>query len=214
MIDLPSLALVLGGTLLAALLQAGWTASRSCLAELAALLRRPFDAARTKADLARQIADLKRDGLVRARPQRIGDAEFQDLTEAMLAARSLEALIAGHAAQREARRFRAAAAQLVCLQAADLAPVLGLAGTLVALGRLGPPEAVGSALAAAIGMAVSTTLYGVVLANLVFLPLAGVIERRANAEDALREQVFGWLRAQAARTAPHLAPAAMPREAA
>lgn len=205
MIDLPSLALVLGGTLVATLLQAGPRNVRICLAELLAMLRPAFDSAATKADLARQIADMRKDGIVRARLSAIGDSEFDSSTAAMLSSRSLEGMLAAHAAARSERSDRALRAKQVFQQAAELAPVMGLAGTLVSLGTLGPLSGDASAIAGAIGMAVMTTLYGVLLANMIFMPLAGLLERRAMRDDTARQDVFDWLERQAQAASPRLA---------
>lgn len=68
------------------------------------------------------------------------------------------------------------------------APALGLIGTLVGLiqmlGALEDPTTVGPAM----GVALITTLYGAVLANMLFLPVAGKLRNRAD-EDALVKSV-------------------------
>lgn len=205
MIDFEALALMLGGTLLAALLQAGWANFRVTLQAIASLLRRAFDPATTKAELSRQISDLDRDGLVRAPRAAIGDAEFGNSTAAMIRARSIGALLAEHKISRALRSANAATARQVCLSAAELAQMFGLAGTLLSLGSLGPLANSANGVAGAIGMAVTTTLYGVILANILFVPLAGMIERRAQAEDLAREDLFKWLEEHAQKSAPRLA---------
>jgi len=214
LIDLLSITLVFCGTLLGTFLQAGMRNAGICLAELAALFRKGFDPAQTKKQLTRQIADLQQDGLVRARPAPIGDAEFDTSTSAMIAARSLDAMMAKHDACRSRRFARATTARQVCGHAAELAQVMGLAGTLIALGRMAPIGSEGASIAGAIGMAVSTTLYGVALANLLFLPLAGLIERRSRAEDEAREDVFAWLEMHAHVAAPRLGDLAHEKDAA
>jgi chemotaxis protein MotA len=93
----------------------------------------------------------------------------------------------------------AGAADLALSVAAELAPVLGLAGTLVALATLSGGDGADSDYAAAIGLAVTTTLYGLIAANLVFAPLAGAIERRARAEERARQSLLDWLAAAVER---------------
>ena len=51
-------------------------------------------------------------------------------------------------------------------------------------------------------MAVITTLYGLLAANLLLAPLARVIERAAQAEEARRQEVLDWLTAQIAADIP------------
>ena len=71
-------------------------------------------------------------------------------------------------------------------RSAELAPAMGLIGTLIGLvqmlGNLSDPSAIGPAMA----VALLTTLYGAVLANMVFTPLAAKLERNSQAEVELR----------------------------
>ena len=87
-------------------------------------------------------------------------------------------------------------------QAAELAPVFGLAGTLVSLSQLPADGLARGAFTGAIGMAVVTTLYGLLTANLLLAPLARVVERAASAEEAARQDVIEWLAAQVAGSIP------------
>ena len=48
----------------------------------------------------------------------------------------------------------------------------------------------------AISMAVVTTLYGLLLANLLLAPLARMVERAAEAEEAGRQHLTDWLAGQ------------------
>jgi len=70
-------------------------------------------------------------------------------------------------------------------RASDVAPAMGLIGTLIGLvqmlGQLSTPDAIGPAMA----MALLTTLYGAVLAHVLFLPLAVRVEAIADAEHTL-----------------------------
>ncbi|OYX66909.1 MAG: hypothetical protein B7Y88_03505 [Sphingomonadales bacterium 32-64-17] len=202
--DLTSIAIVVGFTLLATVLQSGLRNSRICLSQCAALLKKPFDPAQTRAELAHQITDLRKDGIVRARPAASSDPEFDSATNAMIRARSLDALMVEHDACRSRRFAQATAARQVCHQAAELAQMMGLAGTLISLATLSPSIAGGASLTGAIGMAVGTTLTGVALANFVFIPLAGLIERRSRSEDEARETVFQWLEMHAHIAMPRL----------
>ncbi|HDS15823.1 MAG TPA: motility protein A [Proteobacteria bacterium] len=63
-----------------------------------------------------------------------------------------------------------------------IAPAMGLVGTLIGLvqmlQRMNDPETIGPAMA----VALLTTFYGAVLANFIFLPLAGKLRRRSQRE--------------------------------
>ena len=71
-------------------------------------------------------------------------------------------------------------------KAGDVSPAMGLIGTLIGLvqmlGNLSNPESIGPAMA----VALLTTFYGAVMANMVFIPLANKLERNSNAEYLLR----------------------------
>ena len=53
-----------------------------------------------------------------------------------------------------------------------------------------------------LAMAVLTTLYGLLLANLVLAPLARAIDRVAGEEEADRQEIVDWLAAQVADEMP------------
>jgi len=191
-LDPLSAMLVLGGTLAAALLRCGWRDTGETLRAIAQLARRPFASDSVRAELASQIQEIGEDGLVRAQPHHFGDREFDAVADALIRRRSLSALHEEHGRHRAARLARADAAIAVLGQATDLAPVLGLGGTLLSLGGLSALAAGGNT-AGAIGMAVTTTLYGLILANFLFAPLAAAIARRSRAEEQARQGLLDWL---------------------
>lgn len=100
-----------------------------------------------------------------------------DEVEAVLS-NDLQAMVCRH--QRSADVLR---------RAAEFAPAMGLIGTLIGLvqmlGNLDDPAAIGPAMA----VALLTTFYGAVLANLVFSPLAAKLERN-SAEEAITNQIY------------------------
>lgn len=203
LLDPLSAAIVFGGTLAATLLRCGWRDTRAALQALAQLPGRPFDSDRVRAELAAQVREIGEDGILRAEPHSFGDGEFDELSEALIHHRSIAALHDEHARHRRRRQAVAETAARVLGEAAELAPVLGLAGTLVALGGF---SAAGDAdYARSIGTAVITTLYGLVLANFVFGPLAGAIARRARAEESERQELIDWLAAAVERSIPRAA---------
>lgn len=72
---------------------------------------------------------------------------------------------------------------------AELAPAMGLIGTLIGLvqmlGNLSDPGTIGPSMA----VALLTTFYGAVLANMVFTPMANKLERN-SADEAMVNQVY------------------------
>lgn len=202
--DGTTLSIVLGGTVLATFLRCGWAESGATLAMLAGLFSAPerFETESARARLARIIQEIVRDGLLRAQPRATGDVEIDAALHALVGQRSVGAFKAVLAQARAARLAPAEAAIRTLMQAAELAPVFGLAGTLISLSRLPTNGIDRSAYMGAIGMAVHATLYGLILANLLFSPLARLVERRARAEEGDRQAVVDWFEYELAAAFP------------
>jgi len=86
----------------------------------------------------------------------------------------------------------------VLRKAAEIAPAMGLIGTLVGLvqmlSNLDNPASIGPAMA----VALLTTFYGAILANMVFTPLASKLERNST-EEALLHNVYAMAAAAISR---------------
>lgn len=190
-------ALVLGGTMLATLARCGWRESCLAMRQLGALARPGFNAARMKAGLAGQVIRMQRDGLIRAEADPLPDREFADATAALLRHRSTAALRQEHERHRLQRAAVRQQASRTLNQAGELAPVLGLAGTLLSLSQLpaGGLAAVND-LMHSVSLAVVSTLYGLILAHLLCHPLARAIERHGEREEAEREALVRWMASQ------------------
>ncbi len=201
--DPAAAAIVAGGTALATFLRCGTTNCRLVARALAQLGATRFDAQGTKAELAVQVREIRQDGLLRAEPHHFADREFEEATDALIGRRSIAALLAAHERHKASRTAASSRASATLAQAAELAPVFGLAGTLVALSQMPADGIARGAYAGAIGMAVLTTLYGLLLANLLLAPLSRLVERAAAAEERERQKIVDWL---AEQIAPELAP--------
>lgn len=199
-------AIVVGGTLVGAMLQCGFSDSAKALGAVARLARPPFDPLRARAELASHVKDIRQDGVVRGHKAHLTDREFEEATEALIGGRSVSALIAKHEDHRARRGDANQRAQATLAHAAELAPVFGLAGTLISLTRLADGNVLDGALSAAIGTAVMTTLYGLLFAHLVLAPLAHAVERAGRAEEAGRQEVIGWLANQLEGAIPRSGP--------
>ena len=77
----------------------------------------------------------------------------------------------------------------------DIGPAMGMIGTLVGLvamlGNMADPKAIGPAMA----VALLTTLYGAMLANVIFLPMKITLEQNTAKEVVFREMIVTALRA-------------------
>lgn len=98
----------------------------------------------------------------------------------------VEAILAQDIHATQQRLSRATA---VLRRAAEVAPAMGLIGTLIGLvqmlGRLDDPATIGPGMA----VALLTTFYGAILGNVVFLPLAGKMERNGT-DDTLIRRIY------------------------
>ncbi|WP_395328915.1 MotA/TolQ/ExbB proton channel family protein [Novosphingobium sp. BL-8H] len=200
--DGTSAVIVVGGTLLGTVLRCGLADTRLVGAALRELARPRFRAARAKTALAVHIQEMQRDGVIRAQPFRSGDPEFDEATSLFITSRSLDALNIAHAAHKQRRGELTARAVRTLHQAADLSPVFGLAGTLISLAQMPGGDAAMDDFTRVISLAVLTTLYGLLLGNLVFAPLARVVARRAADEEGEREKVLDWLKGQVVDALP------------
>lgn len=86
----------------------------------------------------------------------------------------------------------------------SVAPAMGLIGTLIGLVQmlqhLDSPEKIGPAMA----IALLTTLYGALLANVLFLPLAGKLQARGNREQQVKKLTLEGLMEVARGVNPRL----------
>jgi chemotaxis protein MotA len=219
LLDVQSAVVVLGGTVLATLLRCGWRDCHEAVKAVGLLGQRRFDAERVRSELAVQVQEIRQDGILRVNPHQVGDSEFDEVSGTLISHRSVPALIAAHEGHKAKRLKHSNVAIRTLAQASELAPVLGLAGTLLSLTQLPRTGVTGTAYAGTISMAVLTTLYGLLAANFIFAPLAKAVDRKASAEESERQKILDWLAEQVAsacqpRRAPHAAPAASNEEAA
>lgn len=195
--------IVAGGTLLATVLASGRRELAAAMRAVAGLFMPRFDYEKARAEIAQDVEAMRHDGVLRARHLHTSDREIALVTDALIHDRSLRSLIAAHEACQQ-KRCRTREMALAPLRyAAEMAPMFGMAGTLFALSQMQLVAGETMALLAGIGMAILTTLYGILLANLVFNPLARLVERRMMAEEADRQRLIDWLAAQLAQSVPH-----------
>ncbi|MFT4025191.1 MAG: MotA/TolQ/ExbB proton channel family protein [Novosphingobium sp.] len=202
-IDARSAAVVFGGTFVATLMRCGLEDCRRALAAIAAIGRAPgFDADKVRAELAIQVQQIHAEGILRTPAHAMGDSEFDEVSGTLIGRRSVPALIATHEGHKARRMAFNNSAVRTLAQSSELAPVFGLAGTLLSLGLLPRTGISATDYASTISMAVLATLYGLLLANLVLAPLACIVNRRATAEEAERQKVLDWLADQVSGILP------------
>lgn len=207
--DPVSASIVVGGTLLATVLRCGAGDCGQALAGIGRLGGKRFDASEARSELAVKVQQIQREGVLRVQPIHSGDREMDEATDRMIGTRSVAGLLEIHEANKQRRLAADGRAVRTLAQAAELAPVFGLAATLFSLTQL-PADGIDKhAYMGAISMAVCATLYGLLLANLVLAPLARAVERLAAEEEGERQKIVDWLAKQVgsampARTRPAL----------
>lgn len=186
-VDLPSMLIVVGGTLaVTAMSNPLADVSRAQQAMLKALVTRPQD----PADVAQEtiaLAEAARDRgpmHLQHRLPELADRPFLQRALTMVVdgspAEEVERTMSSEINATMARHSRSSG---VLRRASEVAPAMGLIGTLVGLvqmlGNLDDPGTIGPSMA----VALLTTFYGALLANMVFAPLAAKLERNAAAES-------------------------------
>ncbi len=191
-IDIPSICIVIGGTFGITIacysFRDIWTAVSIVVSTVFYQTRSPSSAALHVLQLA-QLS--RRKGLLAMEPYvpRLMNEEMLHKGLKMLVEGAtgdeIESIMQGEM-QAAARRHTRTVG--VLRKAAEISPAMGLIGTLVGLvqmlGNLSDPSTIGPGMA----VALLTTFYGAVLANMVFTPLASKLERNSS-EEALINQI-------------------------
>jgi len=208
----PAFILVIGGTIGATLIGLPWRHATSIpIVLLRAFLGKRVDSLEVMELLTDFIRRARRDGVLAL------DAEVQKLSNEFLRT-GLQLVIDGTAqellrdilaTELRAMRARHSMGQSIFNTLGGFAPTLGIIGTVMGLvnmlGSLERPEEMGRNIAGAF----IATLYGVSVANLVFLPIANKLKANSEEEQAAyRLAVEGILSLQSGES-PRLAAARM-----
>ncbi len=202
--DPSALVIVLAGTALATLMRAGWRKAAAAMWAVLCLARRDFDSDANRAALARTLGAVRRHGMLGAEVTIPPDPALASALDTLIRTGSTGAMHAAHAAAREARTIACARAATVFEQAGELAPAFGLVGTLYSMTQLAPVAGAdaGAATFGAIATAVLSTLYGVLAAHLVCLPLAEAIVRKGERAEQAHDALMEWLGTEVAGALP------------
>ncbi|BDI60088.1 MotA/TolQ/ExbB proton channel family protein [Qipengyuania nanhaisediminis] len=186
--DSGALVVVLAGTLLATVARCGRGELRAAAKALPALVRARIDRDANQAALARNAGAIAARGHLCAESPPPPDPTLARLVDIYLVSGSLEAVRVQARADRAGREIARAQAVRVFEFAGELAPVFGLVGTLFAITQLVPVAGASTAevTMAAVATAVLSSLYGVLTAHLVCVPLARAVERRGEDEEETR----------------------------
>jgi chemotaxis protein MotA len=202
--DPGALAIVVAGTLIATTARCGWRDLGHAAMALVARGTQRFDEDANRVALARTASAIAREGVLCADVPLPPDPSLARMVDGFLRHGTLEAFHAVRRAARAEREIVRASAVRVFEYAGELAPVFGLVGTLFGITQMVPhAHAAPTAMLGAIATAVLSTLYGVLLAQLVCLPIASRIERADERAEAARERLAEWLERHLRDDRPH-----------
>lgn len=210
--DPGALMIVLAGTLIATAARCGWRELWLAGVSVFQQRARRFDADANRVALARTATAIAREGPLCADVPLPPDRSLARMVDSFVRHGTLEAFHAVRRATRAEREIARANVVRVFEYAGELAPVFGLVGTLVGITQM-VPAAHGSStnMLGAIATAVLSTLYGVLLAQLVCIPIARRIERASEREEAARDQLAEWLDRHLREDRPAPPPPARPQ---
>lgn len=203
LIDPLALVIVIGGTLLAAVLRTPARALADAARALRVLALPAFTAEPLLAQLAALSRIAQRCGVVTLDRSVITDPDLAAAIAAIVDGASADEVATQFDGRRARRAERHAAAAEVWAAAAEAAPAMGMVGTLVGLAQMFADMADDAAIGAAMGVALLATLYGALLANLLLMPVAARLRAAARTEALERDRLRGPLLALARRETPH-----------
>jgi chemotaxis protein MotA len=192
-LDPIALAIVGGGTALAVVLRTPARDLARGISALRLLPRRRFDATPLLTQIAALTRIARRHGLIALDRSVIDDPDIATTVAAIVDGAGpieVEALLR-HLQTVRTERHRAAFE--MWSGAAEAAPAMGMIGTLVGLVEMFTAMRDPSAIGGAMAVALLTTLYGAALANLVALPIAARLKRKARNEAQERTRMLGPL---------------------
>ncbi|AQR74579.1 motility protein A [Sphingomonas sp. LM7] len=192
-LDPIALAIVLGGTVLAVVLRTPLGDLGRGLAALRTIGRRRFDVAPLLDQVAAFGRIARRHGVIALDRSVIADPDLAAAVAAIVDGASPEQVATLIDQRRVARFERHRAAAEMWTGMADIAPAMGMIGTLIGLVQMftamRDPKTIGAAMA----VALLTTLYGAIVACLVATPVASRLKRHARHEAQERARLVAPL---------------------
>mgnify|MGYP002527903097 CR=1 FL=1 len=189
-VNYPSIAIVVGGTFAVSMMNFPFGELRSILRVMMITALHKISTPAEEIQRIVEYANLARkEGLLslESRLNEVQDRFFAKGTQLVIDGFNAETVRDIMTVEAEWQRQRHASGKKMLDQMGAYAPAFGMIGTLVGLVQmlqnLSDPSSIGQGMATAL----LTTLYGAMLANMLFLPLAGKLEVRAKQEALLRE---------------------------
>ncbi|MBN8808001.1 MAG: MotA/TolQ/ExbB proton channel family protein [Sphingomonas sp.] len=201
-VDPAAIAIVAGGTVLAALLRTPLRDFGRAIAALATLPRRGFEATPLVDQAAALNRIARRHGVHTLDRSVIADPDVAAAIAAAVDGASPAEVTCLLDERRRARILRHAAAADMWAGMAEVAPAMGMVGTLIGLVKMFTAMTDPAAIGGGMAVALLATLYGALIANLIAMPIAVRLRRRARIEAEERARLVAPLAALAEQGRP------------
>jgi chemotaxis protein MotA len=202
LLDPAALAIVCGGTVLAVMLRSPLGEVGRAVGALRTLGRKRFDAEPLLTQITALGRIAKRHGVLALDRSVITDPDIKTAIAAIVDGAGGPAIQTLVDHRRQARVERHLAVADIWCGAADVAPAMGMIGTLIGLTRMFATMSDPSAIGGAMAIALLATLYGALIANLIAAPIAARLRANARAEAFERARIVAPLVALAEREVP------------
>ena len=202
-VDTASILIVIGGTFFAVMYQATLP---TFLGHFGAMGKTFFPPVKKMEDMIERMVELaamaRKDGMMALEGQETPDKFFAKGMQLLVDGADEAKLVGQMEAEIEAMKVRHGDMQ-GCVKAwIDLAPAMGMIGTLVGLvimlGNMSDPASIGPAMA----VALLTTMYGAIIANVLFMPMLTKLENYTYYEVVYGQTVILGLRGIARGESP------------
>ena len=193
-VDTPSMLIVFGGTFFAVMYR---STLPTFLSSFGTLVKVFMPGVKKHDELITRITELagiaRKDGMMALEGQEVPDKFFEKGLQMLVDGADESKLTEQLNREVKSMKTRHEDSTGVFQAWVDLAPAMGMIGTLIGLvamlGNMADPKAIGPAMA----VALLTTLYGAFIANVLFLPMRTVLENYTSAEIVYRGMVITGL---------------------
>jgi chemotaxis protein MotA len=194
-VDVPSILIVFGGTAFAVMYS---NPMPVFLGSFGAMAKAFMPKPPKRADLIAQMVELsdlaRKNGLMALEGQDVPDRFFKKGLQMLVDGADESKLVKQMSQEIRSMKIRHGEYQGAVKSWIDIAPAMGMVGTLIGLvqmlGNMSDPASIGPAMA----VALLTTLYGALIANVIFGPLLAKLETYSANEVVYREMVLEGLR--------------------
>ena len=194
-IDVPSMLIVFGGTFFAVMYRCELP---QFLGSFGVMGKVFMPGKRNVEELITRVSELatiaRKDGMMALEGQEVPDKFFEKGLQMLVDGADETKLLEQLNREVKAMKTRHEESTGVFQAWVDLAPAMGMIGTLIGLvamlGNMADPKAIGPAMA----VALLTTLYGAMIANCIFMPIVTKLEGYSAHEALYREMVVMGLR--------------------